>query len=135
MAFVTFDGEVRWLQDFTSDDSKIRYAVKSVKTGSRMQARMLDGDGLAGETHGDFFTRGGGAPNRHIRLALQDHVIAKNGRQLDIGANEAAKRRYQGHQQTDSRYRIHSASAAIVRHHRCGRAALRDAASPARRAG
>jgi VWFA-related protein len=41
-AVVTFDGEVKWLQDFTSDDSKIRYAVKSVKTGSRMQARMLD---------------------------------------------------------------------------------------------
>ncbi|MGD1094193.1 MAG: VWA domain-containing protein [Bryobacteraceae bacterium] len=41
-AVVTFDSEIKWLQDFTSDDAKIRYAVKSVKTGSRMQARMLD---------------------------------------------------------------------------------------------
>jgi VWFA-related protein len=42
-AVVTFDGEITWLQDFTSDDIKIRQAVNNLKPESAMnQVRMLD---------------------------------------------------------------------------------------------
>jgi len=33
---------INWMQDFTSDDDKIRYAVKNLKPGSMGEARMLD---------------------------------------------------------------------------------------------
>jgi len=41
-ALVTFDDEVKWRQDFTSNPEEIQLAVKSLKSGSRMQARMFD---------------------------------------------------------------------------------------------
>jgi VWFA-related protein len=41
-AIVTFDEEVRWLQDFTADSGEIQDAVRSVTPNSGMQARMLD---------------------------------------------------------------------------------------------
>jgi VWFA-related protein len=41
-AVVTFDSEVKWLQDFTRDDEKIRFAMKSVKAARGTKARMLD---------------------------------------------------------------------------------------------
>ena len=42
-AVVTFDSRVKWLQDFTPDDSRIRDAVKNLQPSSAMnQARMLD---------------------------------------------------------------------------------------------
>ncbi len=41
-AVVTFDNEVKWLQDFTRDDEKIRFAMKSLKTARSAKARMLD---------------------------------------------------------------------------------------------
>ena len=41
-AVVTFDSQIKWLQDFTPDDDKIQYAVQSLKPGSLGQARMLD---------------------------------------------------------------------------------------------
>jgi VWFA-related protein len=41
-AVVTFDSDIKWLQDFTSDDDKIRDAVMKIKAGSMGQARMLD---------------------------------------------------------------------------------------------
>jgi VWFA-related protein len=42
-AVVTFDSEIRWLQDFTADDNNIREAMKNVSAASAMsQARMLD---------------------------------------------------------------------------------------------
>ena len=42
VAVVTFDSQIKWLQDFTADDDKIQFAVKSLKPGSMGQARMLD---------------------------------------------------------------------------------------------
>lgn len=42
-AVMTFDSEVRWVQDFSSDDNKIRDAIRNLKTASAMgQARLLD---------------------------------------------------------------------------------------------
>jgi VWFA-related protein len=41
-AVVTFDGEINWLQDFTSEDDRIRQAVKSLKPGLTSRARMFD---------------------------------------------------------------------------------------------
>src|SRR5579863_3195793 len=41
-AVVTFDSEVKWLQDFTSDEDKIRDAVKKLQPAWADQARMLD---------------------------------------------------------------------------------------------
>jgi VWFA-related protein len=42
-AVVTFDGKIKWLQDFTPDDDKIRDAVKTVKAAAGIdRARMLD---------------------------------------------------------------------------------------------
>jgi VWFA-related protein len=42
-AVVAFDSKIRWLQDFTSDDTKIQDTVENLKAGSAMeQARMLD---------------------------------------------------------------------------------------------
>jgi VWFA-related protein len=41
-AIVTFDREVSWRQDFTSDSGAIQSAVKNFRTGAQMQARMLD---------------------------------------------------------------------------------------------
>jgi VWFA-related protein len=41
-AVVTFDSEVKWLQDFTRDDEKIRFAMKSLKAAHAARARMLD---------------------------------------------------------------------------------------------
>jgi hypothetical protein len=42
-AVLTFDSQIKWLQDFTPDDEKIRDVVKNLKSGSDMaQARMLD---------------------------------------------------------------------------------------------
>jgi VWFA-related protein len=42
VAVVTFDSEVKWLQDFTRDDEKIRFAMKSLKAAYGTKARMLD---------------------------------------------------------------------------------------------
>jgi len=43
VSIVAFDEEVRWLQDFTREDEKIRQAVKNLKPGSALRgARMLD---------------------------------------------------------------------------------------------
>ena len=43
VAIVTFDSRIRWVQDFTSDDDKIRSAVKSLRPGWDIAgARMLD---------------------------------------------------------------------------------------------
>jgi VWFA-related protein len=42
-AVLTFDDEITWLQDFTSDDIRIRQAVNNLKPGTAVkQARMLD---------------------------------------------------------------------------------------------
>jgi len=41
-AIVTFDSEVKWLQDFTSDEDKIWDAVKNLKPAWAGQARMLE---------------------------------------------------------------------------------------------
>jgi VWFA-related protein len=42
-AVLTFDGEIAWRQDFTSDDIRIRQAVNNLKSGTGVkQARMLD---------------------------------------------------------------------------------------------
>jgi VWFA-related protein len=41
-AVITFDSEVKWLQDFTRDDEKIRAAMKSLKAAHAARARMLD---------------------------------------------------------------------------------------------
>jgi VWFA-related protein len=42
-AVVVFNREIKWLQDFTSDDAEIQDALESLKAGSGMdQARMLD---------------------------------------------------------------------------------------------
>ncbi len=41
-AVVTFDSEVKWLQDFTPDSGKIQDAVKSLAAHSDAQARMFD---------------------------------------------------------------------------------------------
>jgi len=43
VAVVTFDNRINWLQDFTSDDGRIRSALQSVEAGRSVQdARMLD---------------------------------------------------------------------------------------------
>jgi VWFA-related protein len=48
VAVVTFDSRIRWLQDFTRDDDRIRDAMTHLKAGSAMyQARMLDAIGEA----------------------------------------------------------------------------------------
>lgn len=39
---VAFDSEIRWLQDFTSDDNKIQEAVKKLQPSWADQARMID---------------------------------------------------------------------------------------------
>jgi VWFA-related protein len=41
-AVVSFDGETRWLQDFTASDDEIRAAIKSVKPGALSGAHMFD---------------------------------------------------------------------------------------------
>jgi VWFA-related protein len=42
-AVLTFDGEIAWRQDFTSDDIRIRQAVNNLKPGTAVkEARMLD---------------------------------------------------------------------------------------------
>jgi VWFA-related protein len=41
-AIVTFDREIQWRQDFTSSSGAIQAAVKALKTGEPMEARMLD---------------------------------------------------------------------------------------------
>ncbi len=41
-AVVTFDAEIKWLRDFTSDPDAIQSAMKNLATGSPMQARMFD---------------------------------------------------------------------------------------------
>ena len=41
-AVVTFDHEIKWLQDFTGDDKKIRQAVKGLKAADSYSARMFD---------------------------------------------------------------------------------------------
>jgi len=41
-AVVSFDGEIRWLQDFTASDDEIRAAIKSVKPGALSGAHMFD---------------------------------------------------------------------------------------------
>jgi len=41
-AVVTFDSEIKWLQDFTSDDDKIRDAVKKLQPSWADEARMID---------------------------------------------------------------------------------------------
>jgi VWFA-related protein len=42
-AVLTFDGEIAWRQDFTSDDIRIRQAVNNLKPGTAVkQARMFD---------------------------------------------------------------------------------------------
>jgi VWFA-related protein len=41
-AVVAFDSEITWLQDFTSNSGAIQSAVKNIRSGAPMQARMLD---------------------------------------------------------------------------------------------
>jgi VWFA-related protein len=41
-AVVTFDAEIRWPRDFTSDPEAIRGAMKNLAAGSPMKARMFD---------------------------------------------------------------------------------------------
>jgi VWFA-related protein len=41
-ALVTFDSEIRWMQDFTPDDSKIRDAITKLQPSWAGEARMLD---------------------------------------------------------------------------------------------
>ena len=42
-AVVTFDGKIKWVQDFTPDDDKIRDAVKTLKAAAGIdRVRMLD---------------------------------------------------------------------------------------------
>ena len=41
-AVVTFDDEIKWLQDFTADSDAVQRAVKNVKPGAYMEARMFD---------------------------------------------------------------------------------------------
>src|SRR5579863_1800223 len=41
-AVLSFDDEVAWLQDFTSDSAAIQRAVKDLKPGAYTQARMFD---------------------------------------------------------------------------------------------
>ncbi|MBZ5575579.1 MAG: VWA domain-containing protein [Acidobacteriia bacterium] len=48
VAVATFNSRIQWVQDFTSDDDKIRSAMNSVRAGLAMQdARMLDAVALA----------------------------------------------------------------------------------------
>lgn len=47
-AVLAFDNRLHWLQDFTSDDDKIRAAVQSLGTGKSLQGgRMLDAVAVA----------------------------------------------------------------------------------------
>ena len=39
---VAFDSRIKWLQDFTPDDDKVRNAINNLKPGAVGQARMLD---------------------------------------------------------------------------------------------
>ncbi len=41
-AVVTFDQNIRWLQDFTSDDNQIRAALKNLRASRSEDARMID---------------------------------------------------------------------------------------------
>ena len=41
-AVVTFDREVRWLQEFTRDAREIQYAFKSIKNGSPLETHLFD---------------------------------------------------------------------------------------------
>lgn len=41
-AVVTFDREVKWLQDFTRDPREIQRAFKSIKNGSPLEAHLFD---------------------------------------------------------------------------------------------
>jgi VWFA-related protein len=41
-AVVTFDNQITWRQDFTSDPDEIQAAVNRLKPGSQMQARLFD---------------------------------------------------------------------------------------------
>ena len=41
-AVVTFDQNIRWLQDFTSDDNQIRSALKNLRASRTEGARMID---------------------------------------------------------------------------------------------
>jgi len=53
-AVVAFDSRIKWLQDFTSDDDKLRDVFQNLKPGLAMdQARMLDAvAGAANHLHG-----------------------------------------------------------------------------------
>ena len=42
VAIVTFDRDIKWLQDFTGSDDRIRATIKSLKAGSIGGARMFD---------------------------------------------------------------------------------------------
>jgi hypothetical protein len=41
-AVVTFDNQVRWRQDFTSDPEAIQTSVRGIRNGSQKQARLFD---------------------------------------------------------------------------------------------
>ncbi len=43
------------------------------------------GLGLLGDIDDYSLTGGGGAPDRHRPLSLQDHVVGKDARKLDVG--------------------------------------------------
>ena len=42
VAVVSFGDEIEWLQDFTTDDEKIRIAIRNLKPGSSAGARIFD---------------------------------------------------------------------------------------------
>jgi hypothetical protein len=48
---------------------------------------------LAGKTHRDLLTRRGAAPDRHGLFTLEDHVVAEDARQADVGAQQNGKQR------------------------------------------
>jgi len=41
-AIITFDNQVKWRQDFTSDPEYIQASVKGLRSSSQKQARMFD---------------------------------------------------------------------------------------------
>jgi VWFA-related protein len=41
-AVLTFDNQIKWMQDFTSDADAIQACVKRLRTGSQTQSRMFD---------------------------------------------------------------------------------------------
>lgn len=48
-AVVTFDREIRWLQDFTRDPRDIQRAVRNLKNGSPLESHLLDAIAEAAE--------------------------------------------------------------------------------------